>query len=414
MKKFLFFLSLLTSVLFFSCEKKDSELDLSSSMKIYGTDIPISYGVIWESNKNILLQKVEYIWQDKYLDDLGVEITDNVVGYFRSNEKVETGNFVLALYGDGMSFIPHLALTKGEGAVVCLHLASPDITQLMPGKYKFADTKFANTFIGYISSSYDMAGKSGNIASITDGEVNISKDGDNYIVTVNIKLANDQMVSCNYNGKLEKCLVSQPLMAKILGVSIHGLLPEITTRTTYNQMFFPGTPDLIATSLDEINKAFLSVSAGTTQNSIGNKSVVEIALALDEVNEEFTFISPIKARAILGHLAENNFPCHTIFMKAPSSFTDSDYDDIEKTGMNFEVTEEVVKFSMKDFKPGYIFFDAGNGTSGVIKVKGIRAPFEMTTDMLAGLGWIIAHNMTSHQLICDIKATTNYGNPKIR
>lgn len=72
--------------------------------------------------------------------------------------------------------------------------------------------------------------------------------------------------------------------------------------------------------------------------------------------------------------------------------------------------DEEVSFSVDNFEPGFFYFEAGDGTIGLVRVKAMLPPKDCV-DVLMGV--IETRYTIQEQLIIDIKSTTNYGNPKI-
>lgn len=404
--------ALMTVVLFASCEKTDSGSDsLSGHIRVYGTDFPILSGVVWQSNKNVVVGKEEFIWQDEYTTASGNDTTVNVKGFFRSDAKTESGNFMISLYGDGLVYSSDLSLAKGKGAVVCFHLASEDLENLKPGKYTFADSKMPGTFLGYMSTNYDMSNSSSEIvAYIVGGEltVNVNNAGE-YTINFNGTLDSTLPLNVNYSGTLNQCKVKQLTMSSAKGLYFGGISPKITINTWWAGFIdngFTYEDDTKNTGL-YLGSDVIVVNAGTT-----NKEGIEMALTYDTVSTKFCFASPITMRGFLSHQDKFSFPCHTVYMKAPATFTDADFNNLEETGISFDITApEKVEFNSDgEFKPGYVFFDAGTGAKGVIKVKGVNPKFKTSDEA----NYYTYKYTTNPQLICDIKAPSNFTNPLIR
>lgn len=420
--KILLFLVMFTAIaLLPSCEDEvNLETNVVKSpynLSIYGTKFALLSGVIWQSNDNVVIPQVEYIWEDSYIDNDGVPKKDKVVGFFRSEDQIRTGNFMIALYGDGLAYSPSILATKGKGAAICLHLASSDMKQLKPGKYTFNTDKSANTFLGYFSTRYDMSGNAGRSSTLTSGEVNLEKLANGkFKLSFHGKNAADAELSCNYEGHLYECVVPQLKMIFMKNINLPGLHPRMETRTWYEPNYHGSDkPDTFTHGIDTVSKAFIPIEEGVNVGSKTTfKAKAEIALVYNEAAKTLEFRSPIKMRALLDHLSTYNFSCHTIFMRAPTSFTDADFDNLEETGVTTKIVDQVVTFSTENFQPGYVFFEAGSGAKGAIKVKSLTDGYVLETDRSNGQGYTIEFNQISPQLVCDIKSPTNFGNPKLR
>lgn len=391
-----------------SCSDKEDGLDSSVMLDIYGRQYSLSEGVIWENNPNVTVATVPYVFEDTYVNADGVEVTDQVAGYTAGAVSNTTGNFMLSLYEDGLSYNDALQVAAGKAACICFHLSSEEADQLKMGKYVYGKEKVANHFIAYSSSDYDTE-KSNIPAEITEGEVTVAGANGNYSVKFNCKTSFGGEVKGEYTGILHKCRVAQQPSAYYESLTLAGLMDTVVTTETW----FGGEPE-ISTSLDINNgAAFLSTGSGTCKYARdGGKDLVDIALVWDKTKESFYFESPIRMRSLLGHNSTYNFPCHTIYMKAPDSFTDADFENLEKNEFSFEIREEKVEFPTGDFKPGYVFFQTGKGIRGVIRVKGF-APLGSKTESQWG-GWVIVDSQVNPVLYIDVKCPASFLDPKIR
>lgn len=399
-------MSLLCMVLH-SCSPKDELVEVNTSnMQAYGLSFELSYGIIWESNKNSIVTKEPYIYYDTYTDANGKEVTDEVMGFTRSKEVEETGNFQLSLYDKGLTYNQHLGNIEGRGACISFHLNSAEISKLASGKYTYAaESKRANTFIGYSSVLYDTQ-KAAEPAEIVQGDVTIGKTGDSYHVQFKGQTSMGADISCEYKGALAEQKVKQLSSALYSDISLAGLLDTVEI---VNDLW--GAIEIEKVIDSSNGKAFFSTTTGTTQtaNSAG-KEKIDIALRWDKENQSFVFESPIRMRSWLGHTDKYNFPCHTTFMKAPASFGGDDFKKVEETGFSFAVDDEKVEIDTKSFTESYVFFETGNGIKGVIHVKRFT-PMSSHVDDVWGMTITRPINPT---IIMDIKCPANFLNPKIR
>lgn len=407
MKKNVYLISsmLLALLCFWSCDKEDG-LDPSAMLQMYGRQYNVTDGVIWENNPTSIYSTKPYVYTDIYVNESGETVTDNVEGFTIGDGQVKLGDFMLSLYEEGLVFNENLQAVKGRGACVCFHLLSSDLESLVPGKYVYGRQK-ANTFIGYSSSDYNTE-ESVVPAEISEGEVTIEKTGEIYSVVFHCKTTFGGELSGEYRGELRTCRV--PLLAStvIQDMSLAGLMDTVTVIET----IFGDSSETKGLDVDN-GAAFLASSKGICQIASDNgKELVDVALVWDKESESFYFESPIRMRSLLGHTDTYNFPCHTIYMKAPDTFTDDDYDKLEETGFSFTIQDEKVEFSMPSFKPGYVFFEAGNSTQGVIRVKGYTPQGVSITDVVPGI-WTRT-TPVNPALRVDIKCPANFVNPRIR
>lgn len=400
------FVSFLYMVLF-SCSPKNDEIEVTTpNFQAYGLNFELTHGIIWENNKNNIINKEPYIYYDTYKDANGKEVTDEVVGFTRCRDVIETGNFQLSLYEKSLTYNPALDKVEGKGACISFHLNSSDVKNLATGKYIYKpESKDANTFVGYSSVLFDTQ-KAVEPAEISQGEVIIDKSGTDYHVQFKGQTLNGTDISCNYTGQLATQKVRQLSSALYNDISLAGLLDTVVIET---DMWGDVS---VEKKLDYSNgKAFFSTITGSTQyaNSTG-KEKVDIALRWDKEHQSFVFVSPIKMRSWLGHIDKYNFPCHTTFMKAPETFGDADYKKLEETGFDFEVVDETVVFDTKSFATGYVFFDAGNGVKGVIHVK----RFTPLSSHVEDLWGMLTTRPINPAIIMDVKSSANFLNTKIR
>lgn len=391
-----------------ACSDKEDGLDPSVMLDIYGRQYNLTEGVIWENNPNVTVVTVPYVFEDTYVNAEGKEVTDRVTGYFAGAESNTTGNFMLSLYEEGLRYNDALQAVAGKAACICFHLSSEQTDQLKPGKYVYGKGKAANTFIAYSSSDYNT-GQSNTPAEITEGEITIAPTDGNYSVKFNCRTSFGGEVKGEYSGILYKCRVAQQPSAYYENLTLAGLMDTVVRTETW----LGGSPETY-TSFDVSNgAAFLSTGSGTCKYaSAGGKDLVDVALVWDKKKESFYFESPIRMRSLLGHDNTYNFPCHTIYMKAPDSFTDADYENLEKNGFSFDIQEEKVEFATADFKPGYVFFKTGKGTCGVIHVKGFAPPTTKTESQWGG--WVIVDSQVNPVLYIDVKCPASFVDPKIR
>lgn len=405
-KSALVFVSLLCMVLP-SCSPKDELVEVSTSnMQAYGLNFELSHGIIWESNKNSIAGKEPYIYYDTYIDADGNEVTDEVVGFTRSKEVKETGNFQLSLYEKGLTYNQSLGNIEGRGACISFQLNSAEINKLTAGKYVYtAESKSANTFIGYSSVLYDTQ-KAAEPAEITQGDVTIGNTGETYHIQFKGQTLMGTDISCEYKGTLVEQKVKQLSSALYSDISLAGLLDTVVIE---NDLW--GEIEIEKVIDSSNGKAFFSTTTGTSQlaNAAG-KEKVDIALRWDSENQSFVFESPIRMRSWLGHSDKYNFPCHTTFMKAPESFGDEDFQKLEETGFSFAVLDEKVEIDTKSFTESYVFFEAGNGVKGVMHVKRFT-PLSKRVDDVWGM---IITRPINPTIIMDIKCPANFLNPKIR
>lgn len=382
-----------------SCSDEDNGKENSNcQLRVYGLQYTLETGVVWKSNKNVTLIKEPYVFYDIYTDDNGNEQHDKVEGFAYGSEEVETGNFMLSLYADGLTFMPEIEGVAGKGACICFHLASPDVERFVPGKYVYHPDKMVNTFSAYSSVLYDTQ-TTGYPATIVEGEINIEENDGIYRIEFEGATNKKSKVSCQYEGPLKECQVKQQAAVSYQDITIAGLFDSLIYIVVATNK-----PEWI---YDTDCGAFFNSSTGkTSYASSSGKDKIDVALFWEKETASFVFESPIRMRKWLGHSDDYNFPCHTVYMKAPDTFTDEDFEKLEETGFSFEFQEEEVKINTNSFQPCYVFFRAGNGTQGVIRVKSF-VPLSSYTNSYATIP-------INPALVVDVKCPAKFVNPEIR
>lgn len=434
-----------------ACSDKSDGISPDNSIELYGNAYNLTSGVIWQNNPNIVLKSVPYNFYDNYDGR-----TDTVRGYAVGTEKYHTGNFMVSLYENGLTFNPSTEKAQGRASVVCFHMASPSTDELKEGTYKFGDDKLPFTFTGYCSSDYNTMSMSNIAATLTGGEVTVAKLANGgYQLKFLCKTSFNADVKGTYTGRLDQCRVSQVNFTQFDNVHIAGLMDSVYVLSWYTEKFVKylintiarGYPDeygyirklpteeaaaIIGYTkegdryIDYANSgydvdiayhgtSFLSLATGLTQDAISarrNLDNVDLALRWDDTAQEFHFLSPIKARAMLKRNGKYDFPCHTIYMKAPANFTDDDYQNATVEDFNFEMKDEDVVIPTANFKPTYVYFQTGKGVMGIIKVKsftekGVQTDFDIYTS-----GYMDVTLNPALQI--ELKCPAVVANPQIR
>lgn len=435
-----------------ACSDKAEGLSPDNSINLYGNVFGLSSGVIWQNNPNMVLKSVPYVFLDSHDG-----VTDTVKGYTVGTEQYQTGNFMLSLYEDGLSYNPSMEKAQGRGSSVCFHMASPSVTELKEGTYKFGDDKSPFTFTGFCSSDYNTMSTSNIAAALTEGEVTLEKlsaEG-NYRVKFQCKTGFGAEVKGTYTGRLDQCRVSQVNFTQFDNVHLAGLMDSIHVTSWYNEKFVKYLINTIARGypeeygyirklpteeaaavigytkegdkyIDYANsgydldlgyhgKAFLSLATGLAQNAAAvrrNPESADIALRWSDAEGAFHFMSPIKSRPMLKRNGKYDFPCHTTYMNVPQGFSESDYQNFKVEDLNFEMKDEDVVIPMANFRPTYLYFQTGKGVKGIIKVKSYTEKGEQTDFDIYSNGYIDVTLNPALQI--ELKCPAVVANPQIR
>lgn len=408
------FIALMALLALHACSGSD-EVESTSNIYLYGNTFDIGSGVIWQGNPYKISSTMPCTWIDTYTNSQGTAVSDEVEGFTASDEVIEAGNFTISLYERGLTYNPELASAKGKGAAVSIQLSSADKNAVATGKYTYGVENKPGTFIAYCSSEYQSQ-KTIKSAPITEGEVNVEKVGDNYHVTLTGKTSFDGDVSVTYEGPLETCSIPQPTALEYTDVSLSALFKQTWLEMVLYGSVHVGRSISFDTGDDDMGtgKAFLSLTSGTTQYADSkSKDLVDIALYYDEEGKCLRFESPLKMRQYLGHNDKYNFPCHTIYMKAPASFTDEDYENLNAQEIPYEIQEETVTVPADEeaFEQCYVFFKTGRGTTGVMRIKQFTPSYENTLVMSDVVSYLYPQNPA---LLIDVKCPSVSSNPQIR
>lgn len=408
-RKVLLFIKMLgIAAFFYSCSSSDDEASRMGELQIYGAKYELETGLLWKNNPNKIITSVPYVWEDVYVNDDGEQVTDPVTGFTVGKDVVETGNFIVSFYERGLVLDETTESVLGKAACISLHMASPDTDELVEGKYVFGEEKNPNTFSGYCSSEYNTSASKNLPAKFKDGEVMVTKSGNEYRITFSGTTTFGGDVSGEFQGPMEVRKIQQVAFSEYNDVTLDGLLEVF-----YERREFMGSVTESYNIDDFDGKAFFSLASGIAEEAFfTNPDMVDISLFWDEENGSFNFESPLHMRKWLGHSDDYLFPCHTRYMKAPADFTNADFENLENLASSFEITEEEVKIGTTDFKPGFIMFETGRGVQGVIRYKS-WTPGGIKREELLG-GMIIMHSSINPALVIDVKCPAVVSNPQIR
>lgn len=367
-----------------ACSSDGDGMDRSKLLTIYGEEYALGEAVIWKDDNHTVVFQEEYVFEDHYPTD-GGEKTDTVKGFMTEVKDYRTGNFMLGLYETGFVINDVLYKAQGEGACLCLQLASPDTAELKPGKYIFDKSREQYTFKGYFASVYKPGGTTP--AKIGDGVVEVSVEEDCYTINFNCKTS--------FGGTVAGCYTGKPAGYNILGQT-KGVVyqQDIVLRALYDTVVYEKEgivvkePDYLRgiSFLNSTSKKTFSAEKYCLLNAT-EKAKVDIAVAYSEDEHAIYFESPIRMRALLWHNQYEDYdfdlPCHTRYMAAPADFKDTDFDSLaKKEDFVFQMKEEKVKIPVGTTSPKYVFVVTGQGQMGVIRVREVKPA---STEMIDGV-----------------------------
>ena len=236
MKKSIFLMAAVIGVClcFNACSDKENGPD-PSRFQFLGQNYDLTSGVIWKSNRNVLISTVPYRYEYNYITEVdeetgqgGEEATNTVEGFKAGSDMTVTGNFMLSLYGTGLTFDNNTKTVSGQGACISFHLSTSDIDKIVPGKYVFGKAKSANTFMAWSCISYKPGAGNNTLLEITSGEVLIEQNTDSWYIKFDCTLANGSKLTGQYESTLYTSKAEQPAYATYEDVTIAGLLDSVT------------------------------------------------------------------------------------------------------------------------------------------------------------------------------------------
>ncbi len=408
---------LLAGAILYSCSDDEHGYSADRQVSFYGEVYSLGTGAIYHDNNHTVIAVEDYVFEDRYEVD-GTEKIDLIEGTAAKVGARQTGNFLLGLYEDSFVVSDYTQDARGEGACVCLRVASSEIDQLVPGKYTYSPNHEENTFTGYSAVSWNPSADENSINELTEGDVEITQEGDIYTVTFNCKTSFGGTIQGKYVGKLKEFDIR-----KEFGEA--RTLEEIELEALFDKVVYTGTDGVEHSEPDYLRaKSFLNTSTGViyTANeyrnlSVAEKKAIDIALAYDKEKEEIYFLSPIAGRSLLWHnmyesetLFDYSFdlPCHTRYMPVPENFTNEDFEELAlQEDFNFDFEEAMSSFPVESPSlPCFFVVQTGNGQVGVVRVREVTPE---STEMINGVTY-----PKNPFVIMDIKFSSNSSEEKIR
>ena len=393
----------------------DDDIGKAGDISFYGETYSLEQGAIYHDNNHAVIAVEDYVFEDSYVVE-GKTQTDKVEGFTAEIKNGQTGNFLIGLYEPGFVLSDLTNDARGNGACICLRLASPETERLVPGKYIFSLNHDEFTFMGYSSADY-YSGSDVTPNELAEGEVNVAQEGEVYTIDFNCKTTFGGEIKGTYTGKLKAFDVRKNVEAvyDYADIKLEALLESVDY--TDLEGVAQSEPDYLRANSFYASATQQIYSANLYRNLAESaKEDIDIALAYDEEKEAVYFESPIKMRALLWHdTYENetlfdytfNLPCHTKYMPAPEDFTNEDFEALAEQGdFNFDFTEARAEIPVNAALPCFVFVQTGNGQKGVIRVKSISPE---STEMIAGVVY-----PANPSVVMDIKFPRTYSEQQIR
>ena len=423
---FLIVSAITTLISFSSCSNETvDDFGTTSSpsyIEAYGLKRPVVSAVAWKSTPYQVTSREEYIFTDEYQNSEGVLQKDMVVGYVTGTDSYDAGNFQLSVYGEGLFFNENLKEIYGKGPAISFHIVSPNTEKIEAGVYKYQKSpKEKFTFTAYYSTEYTLNIFNNYIMEITEGEINVAVSGDEYTLSFDCKSASGSKVSGVYKGAIHVEDLGKIPFASHTDIQLGGLMIGNTHRSLRSLSRPANWATATLTLAYDVsqNMGVLSSTSGIsmtpTQSARSSETDIALIYNRDNPNQEYVYFeSPIKIRSYLGHNSTYNHPCHTTYMRAPSSFSHADFENFQLSDFPERIEPEDIRFYISDFKPAYVFFHTGNNVKGILHVKSYTE-FTYVYETPSPLGNPPHYqNERSPSLFMDIKCPASYNNSKIR
>ena len=398
-----------------SCSDKDNELSTTSRISFYGETYPLEQGAIYHDNNHTVIAVSDYTFEDRYQGKDG-EQTDLIKGFSAEVKEKQTGNFLIGLYQHGFVLSDLTKDARGNGACICLRLASPETDKIAMGKYTYSPNRDEYSFKGYSSVDY-TSGSSTTPNELTEGEVNISQEGEIYTVTFKCTTSFGGPIEGTYTGSLKPFDIRKEigLVNSYENIKLEALFDKV--EYTDLEGVAHSEPDYLRANSFLLSSTQQVYSANLYRDlAESTKKGIDIALAYDKENQAIYFESPIKMRALLWHNTFQNeslfdysfdLPCHTKYMPAPQNFTDADFDALAtQEDFVFNFSEAKTSLPIGTTTPCFVFVQTGNGLQGVIRIKTI---IPESTETINGIIYPV-----NPAIIMDVKFPRSFSEQQIR
>ena len=343
-----------------SCSDEDNELSATGRISFYGENYLLEQGAIYHDNNHTVIAVTDYTFEDRYQGEDGEKV-DQVKGFSAEVKGKQTGNFLIGLYEQGFVLSDLTKDARGSGACICLRVASPEVDRIVPGKYAYSLNRDEYSFKGNSSVKYNSGGST-TANELSEGEINISQEGDIYTITFNCKTSFGGPIEGTYTGSLKSFDIRKEIGTVNFyeNVKLEALFDKV--EYTDPEGVFHSEPDYLRATSFFLSSTQQVYSANLYKKLAESvKKGIDIALAYDRTNQAVYFESPIKMRALLWHNTFQNeslldysfdLPCHTKYMPAPQSFTNADFEALaQQEDFVFDFTESKVSIPVGSTTP---------------------------------------------------------------
>ena len=384
-----------------SCSDEDNELSATGRISFYGENYLLEQGAIYHDNNHTVIAVTDYTFEDRYQGEDGEKV-DQVKGFSAEVKGKQTGNFLIGLYEQGFVLSDLTKDARGSGACICLRVASPEVDRIVPGKYAYSLNRDEYSFKGNSSVKYNSGGST-TANELSEGEINISQEGDIYTITFNCKTSFGGPIEGTYTGSLKSFDIRKEIGTVNFyeNVKLEALFDKV--EYTDPEGVFHSEPDYLRATSFFLSSTQQVYSANLYKKLAESvKKGIDIALAYDRTNQAVYFESPIKMRALLWH---NTF--HTKYMPAPQSFTNADFEALaQQEDFVFDFTESKVSIPVGSTTPLFVFVQTGNGLQGAIRIKEV---IPESTEMIGGIVYPV-----NPAIVMDVKFPRSFSEQQIR
>ena len=398
-----------------SCSDKDNELSTTSRISFYGETYPLEQGAIYHDNNHTVIAVSDYTFEDRYQGKDG-EQTDLIKGFSAEVKEKQTGNVLIGLYQHGFVLSDLTKDARGNGACICLRLASPETDKIAMGKYTYSPNRDEYSFKGS-TRQYYKTGSTTTPNELTEGEVNISQEGEIYTITFKCTTSFGGPIEGTYTGSLKPFDIRKEigLVNSYENIKLEALFDKV--EYTDLEGVAHSEPDYLRANSFLLSSTQQVYSANLYRDlAESTKKGIDIALAYDKENQAIYFESPIKMRALLWHNTFQNeslfdysfdLPCHTKYNPPPQKKTEAhNHPKNKQEKILIKYTEPKTTLPKQTTTHCFVFVQTGNGMQGVIRIKTI---IPESTETINGIIYPV-----NPAIIMDVKFPRSFSEQQIR
>ena len=388
---------------------------------IYGHEFHLASALLTQRNDYEVYETIPYTWTHTYTDAKGNVVETPVNGVAIGENGVKAGYFTLTLFDPNVGYNETTQDLSGSGLCLTVHFATEKSDVLPTGDYMGSETPTPGTFKAYYSTRYSTGEPNlTRVMPITEGTITVtSLTADHITLAFNMKSPVGTDIKGTYDGSLRQ--KDGRTLSLITGtdLKLYGYTSDV-----HAPYYLVADPSKMLQ--DNIEKGYgllsclINVSGSKTATPavlLGTPELGDVLLAWDADKKVFRLMPPVSVP--ISYKAFNwssfkyedkyaYFTNYTKFMKAPASFGEAQYNDLDNTGISFTMEEETVEFAPGE--TGYAFFETCQGVKGVIHFK---TSFDPETVRVPYSGPYEYHIDYPGGFMIDFKATASPVVPQI-